>query len=224
MADKVAAARDAMAEIDQQANQIKETIKLLIETDPRMKTDETYRNRVIGERLREVQKLQEKSQIHQRVILQNPDTSTRATAAASSVRTRSRATTSTITTVAANIQQVSKQAMMATRSSVSGGTPPGSAAIRPVSEAEQKRSVTGLYSSLKWLVDTENDLRCRLEKDGLDAGMRVSESAHEDYALIKSLRILAESLCSELRSNPRNESAVTKLREVIKYVESRNSN
>jgi hypothetical protein len=206
MADKVEAARRAITDIEEQARRIKEDINFLLESDERMQRDEIYRNRVIGDRLRDVQKLQEESQAHQRIIIQYQSAAVETTSRV----TRSRAaSTVSISAVAANIQHAARS----TRS--------GSAALqeqatshvdkRSISEEDQKRSVHALFSTRKWLHDREQFLQSSLEKAGL--GDPVDENTYEEYATVSSLRKWTDHLCS----NPTHE-AVESLKQVIAYV------
>jgi len=219
MTEKIEQARRAMADIDARAHGIKDEIRIMLESDSRMKDDESYRNRVIGEKLAEVHRLQEESQVHQRLILQN-EKSQGTSASAYRVSTRSKSTASNgspITNVAANIQQMPRQSMIASNgaTTVAQGA---SVSTKRVNEADQTRSVMALLNGRKALVERESALRAYLDREGLVDSTSFS-GAHEEYATVKSLREQLDSLCHEVKSGNYTESTVSELREILRYVE-----
>jgi hypothetical protein len=217
VAQKVEDARRRMVEIEAGARQIKDNIRILLETDERMKFDEAYRNQIIGEKLKEVQKLQDESQVHQRYIFEHQQTQTNSTSLPRVTRSKTSAgAPSSLTEVAANIQQMTKQNQSVARSGVIGQR---SQAIsrKPVSEEDQKRSVVALHNSRKWLAEEENTLKYRLERDGLD-DIRITEEEYDRFHHISSMRAWMESLCADIRENPLNETAVSDLRRLVRYV------
>lgn len=213
MAEKVQAAREAIADIEDKAKRIKEEIDFLLESDERMQTDEAYRNRLIGDKLREVQKLQEQSQAHQRIIIQYQSSAVET----SSRVTRSRAASqSSLSTVAVNIQQAARSTRSATAAIPAQSKARGQRSI--ISEEDQKRSVQALFFTRKWLRDREHLLQSSLEKAGLEAP--IPDSMYEEYAAVSSLRVWTESLCSNLMRDSGDSQSAASLKQIIGYVAS----
>ena len=204
MADRVAMARKSIAEIDERANTIRNDIKLMIDSDERMKRDESYRNKVINEKLREVQRLQEESQVHQRTILQFQQAPSPATTRV----TRSRA--AAVTSVATNIQQATRESLQASRAPT---FQQGPSATKSISEEDQKRSTKALFDTRNWLINRESELCTKLE-----SSFTISEFENSEYLLIQGLCNQTESLCANLTKDPNNPQAINQLRQIIQYV------
>lgn len=214
MTQKVEESRRAIAEIEAQATRIKEEIKMLIDNDERMSHDEVYRNNVIGERLKEVQKLQDLSQVHQRTIMQQRGVDAPQSQRKMSTRSSSSAT-ATLSSVAINMQQMTRMAARA--------SPPAQAGhlgIKKATEGEQKASVTALHKTRNWILEKERYLLNKVGNQGLEGFENVSVEDLDQYALFSSLRVSTESLCIAIKKNPSDDAAVEKLRDIIKFVSS----
>lgn len=214
MTQKVEESRRAIADIEAQATRIKEEIKMLIDNDERMTHDEAYRNQVIGERLKEVQKLQDLSQVHQRTIMQQRGVDMPHSQRKMSTRSSSSAS-ATLSSVALNMQQMTRMAARA--------LPPaqtGQLGVKKATEGEQKASVIALHKTRNWIVEKERYLLNKVENQGLEGFENVSVEDLEQYALFSSLRVWTESLCIAIRKNPSDEASVEELRDIIKFVSS----
>jgi hypothetical protein len=215
MADRVSRAREAIGEIESRAASIKEDIQILMDTDERMRTDEVYRNRIINEKLREVQKLQEESQVHQRIILQAQASSESGPQATTGQRvTRSRAsaagaTATGISSVAANIQNASRQASRYAAAQFTGS----STHRKTITEDEQRRSVKALHDARTWLVEREKELGTMLET-GLGIPDQITLGS---FQTIQSIRIYADAICAR-HLNPL-PGDTEKLRDIIQFVQ-----
>jgi len=211
MTQKIEDARKAIADIEQQASRIKEEIKILLDNDERMRRDEVYRNQIVGERLKEVQKLQELSQFHQRTILQNKAKGDSENQARMTTRSRSTGAPA-ISSVALNMQQMTRQSA---RASPHSGTADG--VMKKASEEQQKASVETLLRTRNILIERERTVFHAVQNEGLND---VSHDMLDEYATVKSLRIWTESLCASIRKDPRDVASIASLREVVKFVAS----
>ena len=214
MSQKVNDARRAIAEIELQATRIKEEIKILIDNDARMKYDEAHRNQVVGERLREVQKLQDLSQGHQRTILRHKETTSAELPRRMTTRSSGSGPTG-ISAVALNMQQMTRQAARSSPVSREDAR-----ITQKASEEQQKASVMSLHNTRNWLLKNERLLMDKAQNEGLPGFEDVSQELLEEYANFRSIRIRTEDLCELIRKNPSDESALQNLREVIKFVAS----
>jgi hypothetical protein len=214
--------RDEIARIDARAEAIKSEVSRMFAENPRMQTDETYRNQVIGPKLREIQDLQLESQSHQKVLMDsaNSGISTRMT-------TRSRATAHSVklTDVAAKIQQASREAQSTT---VSASRPKStSRSTVGARGSNQSASITSesILAARNWLIERENALRNTLESELILHDRVISREDRDDFALIQGIRVLAEELCGQLALKDitavESSLIMEKLSEVIRYVSSR---
>ena len=138
-------------------------------------------------------------------------------AAGIGTRTRSRVAQASASSVAAaNIRQLTKSSR--TTSSNQGQNilvmPSKRVAL---SEEQQRDSVKAVFDMRVKLFALEQRLRSELESEGFE--IISSENAHEQYAVIRSIRLRADSICESLMKDP-TEQLVAELREIIKFVHS----
>lgn len=210
MSDKIESARRSISQIEERAANIMEEVKRLVDTDPRMKTDETFRNSLISGKLSEVHALQEQSLFHQSELRKYQ----MLTSAKSGSTTRSRASASEsstkITSVAANIQRLSRSQALPRVSTK------GAVVEQPISESDQKKSIQSLFKCRNWLISREKELNILLSKEGL---FPIDTGSHDLFTVVRSLRVRTEFLCSRLSVNPAQSQLSDELRNVIRYVE-----
>ena len=215
--NKVANARETIARLEERVESAKGEIEFLIQTDTRMSTDENYRNGVISEKMQIIDKLQEEIQIHQRVLMQHQthQSSESVSAVPQNVggrvtRSRAAASDASLSKVAANIQQASRQAISAAR--------PQRAPLstKPqLTEEEQRRSVEALMEARNWLIMRERQLDTLLDSP---AALSYPRDVFQEFHTIQSVRLLMESIC-ERRATGRSD--IDTIRLIVKFVASR---
>ena len=222
MTDKIGQARREIENLETRAANIMEEIKFLVESDPRMKSDDVYRNSMINDKLKEIHLLQEKSQVYQQHIMQATNTG-KMTAPGRVTRSQSTAVASEasnkLSAVAANLQRMSRQAASASRDLPSQRiTSP--ALEERISEEDQKRSVHALLTTRNWLQSREYELGERLESEGLHANaLSMTDADRNSYALLQSIRVRTDVICATLQKQSKpDQQLVEELRSIVHYV------
>jgi hypothetical protein len=132
-------------------------------------------------------------------------------------RTRTRAAQAKASSVAAaNIRQATRSTRVAT---ISQDTRVQTAESRrqTLSEDQQKESVRTVFETRQKLVEWELKFVSELESEGFE--LISSENAHEQYALVKSMRRCMDTLCDSL-ARELSEAQTAHLRDIIKFVQS----
>ena len=86
-----------------------------------------------------------------------------------------------------------------------------------LSEEQQKESVKAVFDMRVKLVSLEQRLRSELESEGFE--ILSSENAHDQYALVRSMRRRVDSICECLSKDP-SDALIVELREIIQFVHS----
>lgn len=212
--NRVTQARESIIRLEEQVVGLREEIEFLEANDPQIQTDLEYRTRVLGEKTRKIQALSEEITVHQRTIIQNrgQDTAVVASAGFGSTRitrSKSAASDASLSKVAANIQQASRQAMSASRP-----VRVGSVSKPILSEEEQRRSVQLLLEARNWLITKERHLDSLLDSPSATSYTR---DVHQEFFTIQSVRVLMEKVCDRRASEP---SDIETLCRIVKFVAS----
>jgi hypothetical protein len=208
------ASREAIVLLEQKIESLKSEAVFLLQTDPRVESDVAYKEQIVSRLTINIEKFQEQIQVHQRTLLQHQPRSYSSVTAPSAggrvTRSRAAASDASLSKVAANIQQASRQALTASR------THHATPLDKPVlSEEDQKRSVETLLAARQWLIMRERQLDSLLDSP---AAVAYPPDVFQEFLRVQSVRILTESICDRRASQP---SDMDTLRQVVKFVASR---
>jgi hypothetical protein len=212
--NKAEAARESIQRLEQRIESLRSETDFLLQTDPRAESDDAYRERIVSEMTKNIQKCQEEIQLHQRTVMQYQSRSQHSISSSATVgrmtRSKAAASDASLSKVVANIQQASRQAHSSSR-------PQHATTLNKpaLSEEDQKRSVEALLAARKWLIMRECQLDCLLDSP---AAIAYPPDVFQEFLRVQTVRILTESICDRRASQP---SDMDTLRQVIKFVANR---
>ena len=206
--------RKSLEELEERIDVLNREIEFLLQTDPRISTDQQYRDSIIGEKRNAIENLRDEIQVLQRGLMQAPRADTvpvpQATVSGRVTRSKAAASDASLSKVAANIQQASRQAISASRPQrVTTSTKP------QLSEEQQRQSVQALLEARNWLIMRERQLDTFLDSP---AAVSYPRDVFQEFLLVQSVRLLTESICDRRATT---SSDIDTLRQVVKFVASR---
>ena len=206
--------RKSLEELEERIDVLNREIEFLLQTDPRISTDQQYRDSIIGEKRNAIENLRDEIQVLQRGLMQAPRADTvpvpQATVSGRVTRSKAAASDASLSKVAANIQQASRQAISASRPQrVTTSTKP------QLSEEQQRQSVQALLEARNWLIMRERQLDTFLDSP---AAVSYPRDVFQEFLLVQSVRLLTESICERRATT---SSDIDTLRQIVKFVASR---